>query len=316
MASTEFHVIFEGRDLETGEIDVADLAPALMALANVVTAANEAINGNRAEARLKFKSSQTGSFDALLSLDVSMTSQLLGLLEIAIANPEKMAAANELLDILLKAGTVIGVTFSGAGLAGGGLLWLLKMMKGAKPDKISSNGNGTTNITINTMTIIADDRALDLMKDVNTRKAVEDFGKRALNARSVEQVKITTDRPDESLTFSRDDARAFAMPELVERELPPETTERTAYLKIITSQFRDGYVWRFTDGGEKPFTAKMLDRDFIDKVEEGRIALSANDTLRCLIEETQAGTVNGLTKEIAIKKVIDYIPGAKQLKLM
>ncbi|MBV0892432.1 hypothetical protein KTN05_11275 [Paracoccus sp. Z118] len=87
-------------------------------------------------------------------------------------------------------------------------------------------------------------------------------------------------------------------------------------MKIVTAPFRDGYVWRFSDGGEKTFTATVEDESFFNKVASGQVALSANDTLRCRIVETQTLAAGGLTKETAIKAVIDFVPGAKQMRLL
>ena len=49
MSEKSFKFIFDGPAFAEHQIDVADLAPALLALGNVVKRANEAINGNRAE---------------------------------------------------------------------------------------------------------------------------------------------------------------------------------------------------------------------------------------------------------------------------
>ena len=53
MSSSSFRIAFEGEPFAEGEIDVNDLAPALLALGEVIQAANRALNGDRADARLK-----------------------------------------------------------------------------------------------------------------------------------------------------------------------------------------------------------------------------------------------------------------------
>jgi hypothetical protein len=59
----------------------------------------------------------------------------------------------------------------------------------------------------------------------------------------------------------------------------------------VTSAFRDGYKWRFSDGGEKPFTGDVEDAAVLNEVTEGKVSLAANDTLRCLIREEQTWMV-------------------------
>lgn len=60
----------------------------------------------------------------------------------------------------------------------------------------------------------------------------------------------------------------------------------------------------------------MEDAEFLNQALGGKVALSANDTLRCQIREEQKLTSSGLTKEVKVVKVIEHIPGAKQLRLI
>jgi hypothetical protein len=60
----------------------------------------------------------------------------------------------------------------------------------------------------------------------------------------------------------------------------------------------------------------MADQKFLKAALEGKIALSANDALKCKIIDEQRLTSSGLTKETKVIEVTDYRPGAKQLKLL
>ena len=68
MSSSQFWVAFEGSAVEDGEMDVRDLAPALLALGDVIQAANRALNGSRAEANLRVRATKRVRFEALLSI--------------------------------------------------------------------------------------------------------------------------------------------------------------------------------------------------------------------------------------------------------
>ena len=46
MSTSHFGIAFEGPAFDDGEIDVRDLAPALLALGDVIQAANHALNGS------------------------------------------------------------------------------------------------------------------------------------------------------------------------------------------------------------------------------------------------------------------------------
>jgi hypothetical protein len=309
MSSTSFRVAFEGIPFEDGEIAVSDLAPALLALGEVVQTANRALNGDRAEARLKLRASNLGSFEALLSIDVSMFDAIKDMLDAVTSNPERVVAADQLLDLLMKGGKIVGGTVIG-------LFAAVKFLRGKKPDKVEDQRNGVTSITINQTTVFVDSRTVTLLEDLPTREALEAFGEKALGISGVESIRIGEKGTDADVELTKEDRGSFQVPASALQDERVEVVEREVLLKIVTSHFRDGYKWRFTDGGEKPFTADIEDVGFLNSVSDGKLSLSANDTLRCRIREEQKLTTTGLTKEIKVLEVVEHIPGARQLKLI
>ncbi len=310
MSSSSFRVAFEGLPFENGEMAVSDLAPALLALGEVVQAANKALNGGKAEARLKLKATNVGSFEALLSIDVSMIDAIKDMLDAVVDNPDRLVAANELLDLLIKGGSIIGTTALG-------LFAAIKFLRGRKPETVEKRSDGFTAITVNQTTIIVDQRTVTLLEDFPTRVALEVFGEKALGIEGVDSFRIGEKGAElEDIVLSKEDRSSFRVPDPTEEEPLIEHIEREVLLKIITSHFRDGYKWRFTDGGEKPFTADIEDTLFLNSVLDGKLSLSANDTLRCRIQEEQRLTSTGLTKEIKVVEVVEHIPGARQLRLL
>ncbi len=304
MSSTEFSVVFEGSPFENGEIDVNDLAPALLALGNVVQSANSVLNGDRADARLKMRATQKGSFDAVLNLDVSWVADLL---DVVNAHPDRMVAADKLADLLMKSGKIVGGTAIG-------LFAVLRILKGKKPDQLQETDKGTE-ITINQTTILVEPETLRLLEDRNTREAVQKFGNEALNIKGLTHLRIGRCDGSEML-LNPSDAPAFIMPSPDEEEPEEVVSRRDVWLKIVTSQFKDGYKWRFTDGGERPFTADMEDHVFLNDVLNGDTTLSANDTLHCTVREEQEMRSTGLQKTIFVEKVIEHRQGPTQLKLV
>jgi hypothetical protein len=304
VSSTEFSVAFQGDPFENGEIDVNDLAPALLALGDVVQSANSALNGDRADARLKLRASKHGSFDALLTLDVSWVADMLDAVS---AHPERMVAADQLADLLLKGGKIVGGTAVGLFVA-------LRVLKGKKPDKVEEAPNGTE-ITINQTTILVEPETVRLLEDRKTRQAVEKFGNEALKIDGLTGVSIGRG-DDVEMVLDAKDAPSFNVPSPDEEEPETVTTTRDVWLKIVTSQFKDGYKWRFTDGGERPFTADMEDVDFLNSVLSGDTTLSANDTMHCTVREEQEMTSAGLQKSIFVERVIEHRQGPTQLKLV
>lgn len=84
----------------------------------------------------------------------------------------------------------------------------------------------------------------------------------------------------------------------------------------MTPQFEDGYKWRFSDGGERRFTAEMEDTDFLNSILAGDTIMSANDTLRCLIREEQEIRGGNLAKTVFVEKMLEHRRGDTQLRLL
>lgn len=58
MSDANFSLIFEGTSVENGEIDIKDLAPSLMALGDLIQAANAEINGEKARIAVKLQATK------------------------------------------------------------------------------------------------------------------------------------------------------------------------------------------------------------------------------------------------------------------
>ena len=305
MTKARFEIAFEGDPFEDGEIDVRDLAPTLLAFGNVVQAANKALNGDRAEARLKVAATKEGSFVAALTMDVSW---LKDMLDVVASHPHRVVAADQLMDLLIKAGTILGGPI--------GLFAAVKALKGKRPDRVEQKLNGTTEITINQTTFLVDDRTVGLLQDLPTREAVEGLGNKAAQVSGLDNLRIGADiEGAPAVRFAKADLRSLNVPPEPE-ELDTETTHRDAWLKIVSVHFTDGYKWRFSDGGERPFTAEMEDAKFQGEVREGNVTLNANDAIKCRLREEQSLSSSSLIKVVYVEEVLDYRPGARQMSLL
>ena len=60
MSDANFSLIFEGSAVENGEMDVKDLAPSLLALGELIQAANAEINGEKARIGCQIAGNEEG----------------------------------------------------------------------------------------------------------------------------------------------------------------------------------------------------------------------------------------------------------------
>ncbi len=304
MTKAAFSIAFEGEPFNKGEIDVQDLAPALLALGDIVQSANKALNGDQAEARLKVRATQEGSFEALLAIDISWIADML---DVVAAHPDRMTAAKDIVDLVFKAGAgVAGTTI--------GVVQALKFIRGKKPEKVEEKPTGVS-ITVNKTTIQMEPKAFQLLQDQSTRENIEKFGNNTLKIKGLQSVRIGLGVDQKPLSITNKDIDALRIPEPGEDEAETNVSHATLWMRLVTPQFEEQYKWRFSDGGERRFTAEMEDTDFLNPVLKGDVTMSANDTLWCKIREEQEIRRGNLTKTVFIEKVLEHRRGDTQLRL-
>lgn len=306
MSETNLTLVFDGTSVNNGEIDVQDLAPALLSMGELIQAANFEINGNKAQITVKVRATAEGSFEVDLALFQSLMESTKALLTFAEDNREKIAAANELVDLLFK---IVGGTVAGTTAIGGGLFALIKFMKGQKPNKIEKS-NENVHVHIGDNYFITNPRTIQLAESVtvreHARKAISTLSKNGID-------KIKVKRAEHiDLEISKGEIGYFEFEE-TEEELADET--RTMTLQIINLSFKEDNKWRVTDGGD-PFSATIEDVGFLNKIANDEVSFSKGDYLVCEVRERQFSTSKGLKKERSIIEVKSHKPAAQQLRLI
>ena len=95
--TARFHIVYDGLALITNEIDVRDLAPALLAVSDVIREANKTLNGERTSIAVKVKGSfKAGSFGIDLTVAQDFFSNLLNF-----AKKEDVVAAIGILNLMV-----------------------------------------------------------------------------------------------------------------------------------------------------------------------------------------------------------------------
>jgi hypothetical protein len=81
MSRDTFTIAYDGPALRDGAMDVRDLAPALLALGQLLDAANAALNGDAAQLKLQVRATERGSFQIVLDLAQHWSADVLGFFE-------------------------------------------------------------------------------------------------------------------------------------------------------------------------------------------------------------------------------------------
>ncbi|HXD25932.1 MAG TPA: hypothetical protein VN609_08360, partial [Propionibacteriaceae bacterium] len=123
MSTADFTAAYDGEALKDHRIDVRDLAPALLAFGQLFEEANELLNRDRAQVRVKVRATGEGSFAIDLEVVQTIGRQVEGFL-----TGNHVTAALNLKELLIG-GSI-------------GLFALIKRMRGRKPTKLSDSSDG------------------------------------------------------------------------------------------------------------------------------------------------------------------------------
>lgn len=298
MSKESFQIAYDGPILREGSMDVYDLAPALIALGDLVSEVNRELNGDNVKATVEVQSNfKTGSFEISLYIDQS------------IIDAAKMVfLAGSLVDAQALAHLLFGGPTRDKIIDG--LFKLYKRLKGEKPDP--------TKIQIKDSLIVFG----DVNTDIRIGKLYLNDQVRRLVDRVVRPVakngidKLETRRDNQTLEeIAKDDLPSrvlAAQPELAEGGELSNTRE--ALLKVVTANFGKG-KWRFSDGAAK-FSADIEDRAFRQRLDNREIGFYKGDSLRVMLRTSQVLKQDGkISTKNSILEVIELRESARQPRL-
>src|SRR5690606_28850712 len=115
MSQATFKLVYDGEALKEGEMDVADLAPALLAMGDFVRASARAVYGEEAQVSVKVKATKEGSFEVYFAMAVEAAAHAWEFWK-----KEDVQAAAQLAGLM---------GLSGAGTIGGAI-WAIRKLQG------------------------------------------------------------------------------------------------------------------------------------------------------------------------------------------
>lgn len=296
-----FEVAYEGPAVDEGVMDVRELAPALLALGDLVENTNQIIGDPETQVKVVVRASfEKGSFQISLELIYSITEQIRMFVQM-------QNASNLAEKILLLLGFA-----SGGGLS---LIKLIKYIRGRKINNATVLDNGNVRLELPGENgkfeyIEVHGDVIRLYRDVPVRESLyrvmSPLEKEGITGFSVRKGKNVIER------VSKDEVPYYEVPD--EPEVEQSTTStRKVYAKLIEVAFEEGLKWRLSDGDNK-FYATITDESFLHELDAGK-SFSKGDILEVELETTQTATSKGIKNEHRVLKVINHITPPKQIPL-
>ena len=291
--SIHFSIKYDGPALASHQMDVRELAPALMALSSLLEEANREIYPDGDEVRVQAKGSfKGGSFGVDLIALQSIKDQIVSLL----TGPEASAVSN-----------LFGI-LGGVGLVGGayaGLIQLIKWLNGRKPTSVTQMGDHLiveATLFESTESIEVSLVAGKLYKSRVVRQSLAKVLK-PLERDGIDIFAAGRDGQSETV-IEKDDLTAFT-DAAQEADVASDNTMSRVLVQVESAVFKDGNKWRISDGAAT-FHAAMDDTDFTDRIDAGLERFGKGDVLVVDLRRVQLITDNGLKSEWSIVKVHEH----------
>jgi hypothetical protein len=298
---TDFRLTYDGPALDNHEMDPRELAPALLAMADLLESAARVLYGDKAKIKINVKGSfKTGSFN----VDFVAGVQWLQVVRDIFAGAEATAVANA--TAILTALGVMGKR---------GLFPLLKWLRNRPITRIESltaesGSSRRARIFVGDEFYDVEAETVDLLRDVAVRKATEQvlapLGKPGIDTfalgegssvnvvvRDTERCSFVAPAPEELLII--DDVRDMAF-------------------SIVSLAFKEDNKWRLSDGSST-ISATISDTKFLHEVNTDLESFSKGDSLVCRVRVRQWQTSNGTRTEYEVVKVSRHLRAARQISL-
>ena len=295
---SDFRITYDGPALEMSEMDVRELAPALLAIGDLLTVSTQALCGDKVKPQVNVKGSfKTGSF----GIDFVLATDLLTKVRDLFASDSAAAIANASA-ILAALGLVTNKTCKG-------LLQVLKWLRGRKIQRVETKEN-TAILYVDDDHIEIERAVLALLRDVAVREATA----RMLEPLSREGITTFCAGSDDacSAIITSDEASWFAAPEAQDDLLVDE--KRKMAFSIVSLAFKEDNKWRLHDGNST-ISAAISDADFQRKVDTNQVNFAKGDVLVCEVRVRQWQSASGTRTECEVTHVLEHRTAARQIPL-
>ena len=294
MSVETIHVVYDGAPMANGAMDVRDLAPALLSIGELCQEVNRQVYGTDTVISVRVKADfQKGSFGVDLEVVKTFLEQARSLL----SNVDPKSAQ-----------TLIEIVFGG-----GGILAILKWLRGRKDPATTNLENGNIRIEIKgdgNNHIVVKSQVYKLANDPAIRKyvdgAIRQLKNPGMTKMEVKQSNRTIQTVEKGevpyLSVDHEDET-----QALQTEGRHEAV-RVAYLEIIKLSFKPGNKWSFSDGSGGLLSVSIEDQEFQDKVDRHEYSFGNGDQLKVSLKTVTTRLPSGKYQAAhAIVKVLEVI---------
>ncbi|MGS0896037.1 hypothetical protein ACVBGC_26425 [Burkholderia stagnalis] len=297
-AMSQFRMTYDGPALESSEMDVRELAPALLAIGDLLEASTQALCGDQVRPQVNVRGSfRTGSF----GIDFTLATSLLGRMRDMLSGSEGTALANAVTIL-----TALGIA---APQARKGLFAVLKWLRGRPIQQVRMHAH-TAVLHVDGEQLEIELSVLTLLRDVSVREAIA----RVLSPLAREGITTFSAGTDTDVfeTVARDEIVWFRVPEPADALILDEY--RKMAFSIVSLAFKDDNKWRLYDGAAT-IHAAITDTGFLKRVNDNQISFSKGDILVCNVRVQQWQTLDGAKTEYEVADVLEHRPASRQIPL-
>lgn len=300
MSKYAFYIAYDGPALANSQMDVRELAPALLALSDLFDEANKVLNDGKATINLNVQGSfKSGCFGIDLVVFQGIAKSIFS----HFSNQDPIATAAEIAGLL------------GISAASGvhGLMRILKWARGRKIEKVEIKDHKAT-IYIDDEHFETEEKIIKLLQNARIRQAIEDAITKPLEVDGIDTVGIaeSADQKAPSILIIREEAGYFQTPPVEDEDLSEREYETT--LQLVGLSFQENNKWRFSDGASI-FHASLADPVFLKKINAHQAVFAKDDIIKAIVREQQRLTKDGIKTQRTLIKVLEHQGAVRQLRL-
>lgn len=269
---------YDGPELSGHEMDVQDLAPALLALADIIQVANRKFNGDRAEIRVLVNADVE---QKCFMIDLSLVQSLLDQAKVFF-DSERVKTARDIAEW-------IGLIGGGLGVTGGGIWKAMQLLKGGDkpPLQVTTVGGLTTVITGSGNTVVLPSETFLLVQD----KQIVDRAKTVLRPLQREGYTSLAFLQDDTEIVSITDEEAAAIIAAPSDEMVETPTEAVSVIqgpvRIKSPQYEGHAKWSLLWNG-RAIEAEMVAQagEWVGAFQSNKVEAPPNTVLMVTMTET------------------------------